>query len=172
MSHLRKQQSLSAGLYAYFSLIYTRYSRGSSVNAIRTLMNRQQSKTPIVSRRAEFTYSRRLSKTYMTTPANAADLDDKDDDDDREDDNYEDEDGDEDNDDDDEDHVDASSAATAPDVEYARSRRTLVLGYVTAHETNISKLSGVCGKLRPRVSSQTFSRSLLLFLSQRFPAKR
>lgn len=63
-------------------------------------------------------------------------------------------------DDDDEDHVDASSAATAPDVEYARSRRTLVLGYVTAHETNISELSGVCDKLRLHVSSQTFSRSL------------
>lgn len=76
--------------------------------------------------------------------------------------------------DDDEDHVDASSAATAPDVEYARSRRTLVLGYVTAHETNISELSGVCGKLRPRVSSQTFSRSLslYLFLSQRFGSWR
>lgn len=88
---------------------------------------------------------------------------------DNEDDNndHEDEDDNEDNDnddeavDDDEDHVDASSAATAPDVEYAcaraRSRRTLVLGYVTAHETNISELSDVCGKLRPRVSSQTFS---------------
>lgn len=95
-------------------------------------------------------------------------LDDEDDDDD-----HEDEDDDEDNDDDDEavdddeDHVDASSAATAPDVEYAcaRSRRTLVLGYVTAHETNISELSGVCGKLRPRVSSQTFSRSFSLSLS-------
>jgi len=93
-------------------------------------------------------------------------LDDEDDDDDDED--EDDDDDDDDNDetvDDDEDHVDASSTATAPDVKYARSRRTLVLGYVTAHETNISELSGVCGKLRPRVSSQTFSRSLSFSLS-------
>jgi len=71
---------------------------------------------------------------------------------------------DDDNDDDDEDHVDASSAATAPDVRYAKSRRTLMRGYVTAHETNISDLSRVCGKLRPRVSSQALSLSLSLSL--------
>jgi len=93
-------------------------------------------------------------------------LDDEDDDDDDEDEDEDDDDDDNDETvDDDEDHVDASSAATAPDVEYARSRRTLVLGYVTAHETNISELSGVCGKLRPRVWSQTFSRSFFFFLS-------
>jgi len=68
-------------------------------------------------------------------------------------------------DDDDEDHVDASSAATASDVRYAKSRRTLMHGYVTAHETNISDLSGVCGKLRPRVSSQALSLSFSFSLS-------
>ncbi|KYN43877.1 Replicase polyprotein 1a [Trachymyrmex septentrionalis] len=62
----------------------------------------------------------------------AVDNDDDDDDNDGAVDNDDDDDGAVDNDDDDdeavdddEDHVDASSAATAPDVEYARSRRTL-----------------------------------------------
>jgi len=86
-------------------------------------------------------------------------------DDDDNDDGDGDDDDDDDNDDDDEDHVDASSAATAPDVRYAKSRRTLMRGYVTAHETNISDLSRVCGKLRPRVSSQALSLSLSLSLS-------
>ncbi|EZA54523.1 hypothetical protein X777_05502 [Ooceraea biroi] len=84
---------------------------------------------------------------------NNEDNDDEDDDDDHDDDEAV---------DDDEDHVDASSTATAADVKYAKSRRTLMHGYVTAHETNISELSGVCGKLRPRVSSQALSFSLYL----------
>ncbi|KYN13341.1 hypothetical protein ALC57_14354, partial [Trachymyrmex cornetzi] len=108
-----------------------------------------------------------MQQTLEDEDDNDEDNDDDDDDDDEDDEDDEDDD-DEAVDDDDEDHVDASSAATAPDVEYARSRRTLVLGYVTAHETNISELSGVCDKLRLHVSSQTFSRLLSLPFSFSF----